>query len=236
MPAIQQGNTTTVNYQSDQPIRMSPEGAGEARLTFKCPYNSVLNTIPAPLTPHPIFPQLLAYESETNREDGDVAVITTIYRGVLAEDPEALTQYEFNLASTSEPIETHPLFAYPFDDPPVTSTEIQEINKALEQNRAPTGLGAEATVLYNKKLRGIDSFLRVGATFKKNYISENEPTDYSGVGYIAEPSDAPELPTSQNYLFIGYSWRKAGGVVYITEEYQASGLGGWDVDLYTPPA
>jgi hypothetical protein len=54
------------------------------------------------------------------------------------------------------------------------------------------------------------------------------------VGKIAEPgSPAPTPPSGQNYLCIGVSWNKTAGVVTIVEEYQLSGPGGWDQDLYS---
>lgn len=233
MAAIQSGDTTGKIYDVDMTLHQSADGSGEGRITYRCAWASVFRSMPLPMSPHPDIPGLYCFEAEAGREPGDIAKITAIYRGVLIANPSIYTQYEYNLSATSEPIETHPLFSYPPDSPPVTTTQINEIQKALEQNRDPVGLSGASKTLYDKKRRGLESFMRVGAQFRKLYIQADPPTDYSGVGRIALPSNAPHLPSGQNFLFVGYSWRKAGGVCSITEDYQASGLGGWDKDLYT---
>ena len=92
-----------------------------------------------------------------------------------------------------------------------------------------------ALLLYNKKRRGIESFLKPGGIYKKTYVSDDYPgaSLMNQVGKIAEPgSPAPTAPTGQNYLCLGVSWAKQAGVVTIMAEYQLSGPGGWDPDLY----
>lgn len=237
MPSIIIGNTKGLILQPDQSVSQAPDGSGEARLSYKTPWVNVALYIPTPLQPHPLFPSLLLFEFTTNREVGDIAKFDCIYRGVLAANPMDLAQYEGTKATTSEPIETHPLFAYPASAPPVSPAELVAINLALQNNTTPTGLGTAATLLYNKKLRGIDSYYRVATTFRKSYVSTSIPssTNVAKVGHIATSMDpnAPSLPTGANYLYTGLSWRKAAGVVSNVEEYQGSGLGSWDIDLYT---
>lgn len=239
MPSIIIGNQRQLILQPDQTVSQAPDGSGEGRLSYKCPWVYVATYIPTPLQPHPLFPSLLLYEFTTAREMGDIARFDLIYRGVLADDPTLLAQYESNKAVTAEPIETHPLFAYPPSAPPVTPTQLVAINLALQNNTAYSGTGGADTLLYNKKLRGIDSYYRVGTTFRKSYVATDLSTvsDISGVGYITTDMDsnAPTLATGQNWLWTGLSWRKAAGVVSIVEDFQASGLGAWDPDLYAKP-
>ena len=237
MSPIQIGFTSGIIYDVEQSIHQSPEGAGEAKLKFKCPWVSILGLLPAPLTPHPNFSSLLMYECEATREHGDIAVVTAIYRGVLLSNPSVYAQQEFQLSSTSEPIESHPKFSYPPENPPVTAKQIGLIQKSLDDPNVAldSSITGEALLLYNKKRRGIDSYLRVGGLFRNSYINTTTPSDYSKVGFIATstPTGAPTPPTGQNYIFTGFSWRKSGGVVSVTEDYQLSGMGGWDTDLYT---
>lgn len=223
--------------QPDQSVSQAPDGSGEARLAYMCRWAQVALYIPTPLQPHPLFPSLLLFEFSTIREPGDLALFACIYRGVLAANPMDLAQYEGNRVVTSEPIETNPIFSYPPSSPPVSPTELVAINLALDNNTAPTGLGTVATLLYNKKLRGIDSYYRVGTTFRKSYVSTDIPSSVSGVGLLIDGSpddNAPTLGAGQNWLYSGQSWRKSAGVVSVQEEYQASGLGAWDTDLYAP--
>jgi hypothetical protein len=237
MPSIIIGNQRQLILQPDQTVSQAPDGSGEGRLSYKCPWAYVATYIPTPLQSHPLFPALLLYEFTTAREVGDIARFDLIYRGVLSDDPMALAQYETNKAVTAEPIETHPLFAYPPGSPPVTPAMLTAINLALQNNAPYTGSGSGGAdvLLYKKKLRGIDSYYRVGTTFRKSYVSSYPPSDTSDVGLISDPDDshAPGLSENQNWIQSGLSWRLAAGVCSIVEDYQASGLGQWDTDLYT---
>jgi len=236
MATIRIGNVTGAIYQAEQPIHLNPDGSAQAAVTYKCVEGSSVAVIPAYLTPHPYLPSLLCYESDLDKEHGGIIRITSIYRGVLANNPEQLAQHEFGRTTTEAPIETHPLFAVPYDNPPVTPQELATIDLALQNAQDPPDtLGTAAKTLYKKKRRGIESFYRVGGVYKKTYVSANYPSAalMAKVGRISNPgSPAPSAPTGQNYLCMGVSWAKQAGVVTIMEEYQLSGLGGWDPDLY----
>ncbi len=230
------GNRTTLIRDPVSTISVAPDGSAEGKVIWRTDWALLFNVLPAPLSPHPDFPQLRLYESTVARELGNIGRIEATYRGIaFGGDNTGLQQYETNYSTSEAPVETHPLFAGPNPSSPiVTNTELQEINKALEQNRAPVGLSAPALLLYTKKLRGIESYYRVQVTYRINYSDVSPPSDYAQVGKIKTPpgSNVPGLASGQNWLFIGFSWRLAGGVTYITEEFLASGLGGWDADLY----
>lgn len=236
MATIKIGNVTGAIYQAEQPVHLNPDGSGQATLTYKCTESSPFAVIPAYLTSHPYLPELKAYESDLDREHGGIIRISTTYKGVLANNPEELAQHDFSRTVSQEPVETHPLFALPRSNPPVTASEITVIELALQNAQPPTvTLSSKAQLLYEKKLRGIDSYLRSGSVYRKSYVSKNIPTtgELAEVGKIKNPgSPAPPAPTDQEYLFVGLSWNKTAGVVTITEEYQLSGIGGWDPDLY----
>lgn len=236
MATIRIGNVTGAIYQAEQPIHLNPDGSAQASITYKCAETASVATIPAYLTPHPYLPNLLCYESDLDKEHGGVIRITSIYRGVLANNPEQLAQHEFGRTTTEAPIETHPLFAVPYENPPVTPTQLAAIELALQNAQdPPDSITGPAKTLYNKKRRGIESFLKPGGIYKKTYVKDTYPSSalMNKVGKIAQPgSPAPNAPTGQNYLCIGISWAKQAGVVTIMEEYQLSGPGGWDRDLY----
>lgn len=241
MPPVQIGTAALPNYQAEgYTVHQAPDGSGEARLTYKTSITTGgYFVVPTPLTAHPDYPSLLCYESELALEQGDIGVVTSIFRGVLADDPQDLAQYEFNLTAISQPIQTHPLFSQPTSAPPVTPSDLAKIQNAIDTNMigGPTGLSTSAGyLLYNKLIRGQESFFGPSAQYKINYCSSSIPADYSKVGFIASPvfpsGFTPSYSTYQNWLFIGFSWRKAAGVVQITEEYQLSGIAGWDTDLY----
>ena len=236
MATIKIGNATGAIYQTEQPIHLNPDGSGQATITYKCAEESQFAVIPAYLTSHPYLPELKAYESDLDHEPGGIIRITTIYKGVLADNPEELAQHDFSRTVSQEPIESHPLFAIPRSNPPVSPEEYATIELALQNAEPPSpALTGAANMLYEKKLKGLDSYLRSGSIYRKSYVSADIPAagDLEGVGKIKAPgTPAPEAPNNQEYLFVGLSWNKTAGVVTITEEYQLSGIGGWDPDLY----
>ena len=238
MALIRIGNVTGVIYQAERPIHINPDGSAQGSITYKCTTDGVGTIlIPPFLSSHPFEPKLKCYETSTNWELGGIFVVTSIYKGVLADNPEELAQHEFGRTTTEAPIETHPRFAIPLNDPPVTVQELAIIELALQNatDPPPDSLNEAATLLYNKKRRGIESYLKPGGIYKKTYASNTIPEAslMQRVGYIYNPeAPAPTPPSGQNYLCIGISWVKAAGVVTINEEYQLSGPGGWDTDLY----
>jgi len=241
MPTIQIGNFVE-QYQPDgDDVKQGPDGSGEATLTFKRSSDSfTLASLPNPLSEHPKYSALRLYEAQAKREPGNIMVVTCTYRGVIVGNRFTFAQQEFNVATSAEPIETHPIFSNPVENPPVTPTELATIQRFLDNNTVPvytiasTGATAAGVMLYNKKRRGIDSYLSIGGTYKLSYIQENIPTDYSPVGnIIIAPPLAPIPPGSRTYLYSGLSWRKQGGVVSVNEEYTMSGPTGWDKDLYS---
>ena len=236
MATIKIGNVTGAIYQAERPLHLNPDGSATASLTYKCTSESAFVVIPAYLSAHPFIPELKCYESDLDQELGGIVRITTIYKGVLASNPEELAQHDFARTTTESPIETHPKFYVPIDNPPVSPSDLAVIELALQNAQPPPStLTGAARTLYDKKLRGIESFLRPGGIYKKTYASPDIPGAalMNQVGKIATPGKpAPTPPSGQNYLCVGVSWTKQAGVVTIMEDYQLSGPGGWDPDLY----
>lgn len=239
MAAILRGNKSLI-LQPDQTVEQAADGSGVARLSYKCPWEKLNDFLPEPLQPHPVFPTLLLYTFTIAREPGDIGRYDCVFYGVLAKDPMALAQYDVSVSTSSEPVETHPRFAYPPETPPVTPAQLSAIELALQNNLSEPNPSAvpnpsAAYTLWLKKRRGIDSYLRVGTTFRKTYVAIVPPVDQYGlIGKIVDLNDAnaPTPPKGQNYIATGVSWRKQAGVVTVTEESLLSGLGGWDTDLY----
>jgi hypothetical protein len=240
MASIIVGQTTGIIYQTSQPLTIATDGTITSVITFKINGSIAnnLSSIPTYLAAHPYIPELLAYESQTDQEEGPVTVCTTTYKGtLLTAENESGTQLEFDRATTESPVETHPRFALPRENPPVTSSELTTIELYLQNaENPPDGLLNEAAQsLYNLKRRGIESYLKPGQVFKKTYVRNAIPAGsvIDNVGKITDPpAFAPVAPQGQNYLYLGASWKKQAGVVTIVESYQLSGPGGWDPTLY----
>jgi hypothetical protein len=244
MATIQIGDTTHTIEQVENPVTLAPDGSGSGVVSWRGKYSVIAGSLPVPLSSHPTYSTLLMYEYVVTREPGDMGRIDATYRGVLAEYPLDFIQEDVSVATSAEPIETHPLFAYPPTAPPVTVTQINLVQKALANNVTPDPTlivpASAADSYYQRKRRGYDSYLRRGTTYRQNYCATAAPTDYTHVGYIQTPTDTTSAPpppagSPQNYICTGISWRRMGGVYYVTKEWQLSGPGGWDTFLYTMP-
>lgn len=233
----------------EQQGTIMPDGSAEFTMKYRVPWDNLFSYLPSPLQPHPTFPALLYYDGEVSKEEGAMGNLINRYRGIFASDPISLEQVDGTIATTAEPIETSPVFTGPPgtspDQSPVTRNDISVVGNALANNSPPASVdsllsGPQAVLYYTKKLRGIDSFYRTGFTWRRHYCSTSIPDYTNLVGYIVIPPSSPfappSPPTGQNYLFSGIGWRQQGGVVTIDEEYQLSGPGGWDTDLYTAPS
>lgn len=238
--SIRIGDVTGAIYQPERPTHLNPDGSGQSSLTYKCALTSGAAVIPAYLTPHPYLPKLKCYESDLDQEPGGIIRITSIYKGVLADNPKELAQHEFSRTLTEAPLETHPIFALPRDAPPISASKLAEVELALQNCEPENSSWDDITKkLFQKKRRGIESYLKPGAIYKKTYVDDQIPdsTLLARAGKVFEPgSPCPDAPTDQQYLCMGVTWVKQAGVVTITEEYQLSGPGGWDPDLYAPPS
>jgi hypothetical protein len=244
------GNDLTWIKQSDQKITQGPDGSVQATLSYKCKWISIKQFIPTPLQKHPEFPSLLLYEYSLEKEPGEIGRFDLVYRGVLLNNTDLgkLAQEEATLTISTEPIETHPTFAGKRDatgnwpaSPPVSKSELNAIDIALRSSVNYTSSNTAAQKLYDRKLRGIDSYYRIGTTYRNNYVQTKAPVagQYAVVGksiindsFKQIYSNAPVPAEGQAYLMTGLSWRKAGGAYYINQEFQLSGNGGWDSVLY----
>lgn len=241
----------------EQTVNFMPDGSAEAVMKYRVPWANLFTYVPTGLQPHPTFPALLYYDGEASKEEGGMGNLLNRYRGIYAADPIAFTQVDGAISTTAEPLETAPLFYGPtrpinptgFDDidAPLNHYDINAVNLALQYNTDPifTGYpsgysqGTKAYSYYLKKITGRDSYFRVGFVWRRHIVQPTVPDYTNLVGYIVLPPNTPfpppTPPAGQNYLFSGIAWRQQGGVVTVDEEYQLSGPGGWDIDLYTYP-
>jgi hypothetical protein len=234
MSVLIRGDTTSFVAEVGDTVSQAADGSAEAHLTYHGTYENVSSKLPVPLQPHPTFPSLLLYSFDLKRTEGGLGSMSCVYRGILISNPLAYYQMEYQASMTSEPIETNKAFAYPRSAPPVSPTELAAINLALENNVPYTSSNTSAQLLYNKKILGIESYLRIGGTFSQSYVMGSIPSIPGTVGAIVSPPSGcpPAVATGGNYLYAGFSWRKSGGLVNVSETYNQSGPSGWDPDLY----
>jgi hypothetical protein len=260
MSATQIGALTTAQLirQPGETITMDAVGGFKAQVTFECAWKDYPSLIPKKLDPHPDFPQLLLNQSQTTRIEGDIASIQCSYQGLLSNNNQDLPPTEYSLQTTNnqEPIDVHPFFASAgLDDRQLvnqilSATEQQKYNEGVtalyaykwpndasgnaSTKQAPNNSSRYAAIqLFQYKAAGITSYYMPTQIFTISYASYARPSKSGDVGKILTPSNAPTLNNGKNWLFMGQTWKRAGGYYQIQETYQASYDGGWNTTLYT---
>lgn len=139
-------------------------------------------------------------------------------------------------------LRTVPLQAHPkYKD--LTAEEQKEVkdfvqnpisgSKALPDWSSFAGV-TEMADLATKLLEGQESYYEPSVILRKTFFSSSLPSG-SKLGKIKDPSIYyGAKPDNADWLLVSLSARGQGGSYTITEEYELSGEGGWDPDIYTP--
>jgi hypothetical protein len=145
---------------------------------------------------------------------------------------------EIITGTRTEPIETYAGSGnYNFSN--MAPEDVKEVKDAVNDIgnasvEIPT-TGAKAE-LYNLLIKGVTSYLAPAITMRFTYVSSGPPS-LANLMKIFTPRGAPILPGGGNWLFTNCSYvieRVNGRVQYrITEDYSASGKGGWNSDIYS---
>jgi hypothetical protein len=173
-------------------------------------------------------------------EDGGYEV-TLHFEGMEGTAPkEDETTFEFDVSMSEDPIEAHPNF-----DAISEKYGWDEVEKAFP--KFPPGTATSDGSALGKKskakknpLYGTESFLSVGAVFRKTYASLTIPAGVlRGIGAIVErpPNigqfQIPSTGSKRNWLKLAPKIRRRGNSVEVTEEWMLSGPNGWNSDVYS---
>jgi len=173
-------------------------------------------------------------------EDGGYEV-TLHFEGMEGTGPkEDETTFEFDVSMSEDPIEAHPNF-----DAISEKYGWDEVEKAFP--KFPPGTATSDGSALGKKskakknpLYGTESFLSVGAVFRKTYASRTIPAGVlRGIGAIVErpPNigqfQIPSTGSKRNWLKLAPKIRRRGNSVEVTEEWMLSGPNGWNSDVYS---
>lgn len=144
---------------------------------------------------------------------------------------------EFIGSLRTVPLQAHPRYSS------LTNEEQKEVKDFVENpvdgsKAFPPGWSSYAgvttmTELATKLLSGIESYYEPSVIIRKTYPSTSLPTGKK-LGKVKSPNVYyASVPTDGNWLLINLSARGLPGNYTITEEYEMSGEGGWDQDIYT---
>jgi hypothetical protein len=165
--------------------------------------------------------------------------VTVHYEGLDGNPAEEQITFEFDISMSEDPIEAHPNFdgiseKYGWD----------EVERAFPKYPPDTvsegGALARKSKAKKNALYGTESYLAVGAVFRKTYAVQTIP---SGVlhgigGIVSRPPDIgqfrmPATGSKRNWLKLAPKIRRRGNSVEITEEWMLSGPNGWNSDIYS---
>jgi len=142
---------------------------------------------------------------------------------------------ELVAASRTEPIETFSSSNANYNFASLSSATIKAVKDAVNADAAAPSSGAELN-LYRLLLQGVISYLAPSTVMRFTFVS-SEPPSLVNLMRVITPAGAPALPGGGNWLFTNCSYvlevTQAGTPQYrITEEYTASGRGGWNPYIY----
>ena len=171
-----------------------------------------------------------------------VFIITFDYEGIdqkAEPSPQDEVTFELDTTMSEDPIETHPKFS-----------ELKKIYGWNQDDRRfaemISGTGQGATALSSggqqrsSPLFGTDSWLVVGALFRKTYASKAYPPALlQGIGTITKAPPGigqfklPPLGKLRNWLKLAPKVKLRGNCLEISEEWMMSGPRGWIEDVYS---
>lgn len=143
---------------------------------------------------------------------------------------------EFIGSLRTKPLQAHPRYAT------LTAEEQKEVkdfvqnpisgSKALPDWSSFAGV-TEMAELATKMLEGQESYYEPSVILRKTFFSASLPSG-DKLGKIKNPSVYyGAAPTDADWLLVSVSARGQSGAYTVTEEYELSGEGGWDADIYT---
>lgn len=170
------------------------------------------------------------------------AKVTTIAGAFSAASPGSTVTdntIELVAGSRTEPIETFVSTDSNYNFSGLSAEDLKEVKDAVADvgsgNVTPPSSGAKAN-LYRYLVKGITSYLAPSVTLRYIYTTSTVPSLTNIMRTIRRPNNAPGLPDGGNWLFVNLTYQ----VVFdgtntryrVTEEFLASGRGGWDANLY----
>jgi hypothetical protein len=147
----------------------------------------------------------------------------------------ATSTVELVAGSRTEPIETFSSTDEAYDFASLSSASIKAVKDAVNADAVAPTSGA-ALNLYRLLLQGVTSYLAPSTVMRFTWVSDSPPSLVNLMKTFT-PADAPDLPEDANWLFTNCSYvleiSQDGTRKYrITEEYTASGPGGWNANIY----
>ena len=237
----EQGRMTSGTWEKQPGAVFSKERTGLVtyRVQYKCDKAEIFDLLPDLGSQDPDHDFLYLDRIEAIEENLELATCSLVYAGTVRPAEEEPPVFDLSLTTATRPIETHPAFFSAAGD----------FGTSLVDAAGGTGDGYanfDATTktflgfgnLATGGLIGVTEYLDANQlTWSKTYLTKTQPTDLSDVGKIDTPDSdtsnpVPTLGTGQNWLYVGLTWQKRGIIYQVTKNWRASGLNGWNTNIY----
>jgi hypothetical protein len=232
---------TTAEWTADR----DDNGVWRGTATYYCGISVVNDLIPPRFSPHPIWSGMLCTTVKMTGEDGGMVRIDANYDGALGGGGEGEfgevgePEYSLDRTVSEEPLETHIRYLDHLSNQELAEVRELAQNPVVDADGVPeeadtAGWDVRKIELYDKLRRGFTSYLDAKQTWKVSKTQTAAPTGVANVGKIDTPEGpAPTLPSDRNWINMGVSYVRRGGLYVVEESWQASDRGGWDADIYT---
>lgn len=247
------GNQLTALLESeDSDYKQDKTGVCSASVKYTGKWPGAVTQASA-ITRHPDFPYLVRESFSVTRVSPLLAEVTMEFRGVEnGEHSAPAKRYKTKMATSQEPIETHPDFAA-FGGLPKEGGGTNDKGAMFDEKMKFTGFAVEDTVAdppkftypsANQNKAGVRAYLAKGLTFTETItFNENQRTQATAVldniceygGRVDPPSSSWLLPTpsgAENWLLVDGDVEEVGDGVKVTRTWRLSGPRGWDQDIY----
>ena len=188
----------------------------------------------------------LPYRSRTfAQEDDGTFKVTLHFEGLSNDGPQnddEKVTFELDTSMAEDPIQTHPFFdklksRYGWDA--VKEQFAETLPESDGGQQSALGGASDSSKTKKNPLFGVESWLVVGAIFRKTYAARIIPASIlRGIGTIIgrppgiEQFRIPSAAKKRNWLKLAPKIKRRGNAVEITEEYMLSGPNGWVSDVY----
>lgn len=212
--------------QPDRSVNEKNDGTLEGTIVFKCDIDDI-GSLPSFGDLHPDDDRLEAYNVATSYGALNVVTRTNSYFGLSSTsggtDANGRT-VSFSGGHNNEPIETHP----DFEEFAGTAENPNLENGALWDKITGEFIGFDTF----SKQAGVKYYLTPATMISVSYWTDSVPILKKRMQIVDKITGVRKQDGVKNYLRTDTLYRQTGSSYQVTEQYLASGVDGWDGEIY----
>lgn len=180
----------------------------------------------------PDFPGSLesaTLEREEEVHEGDKWTVTRYYASTPS-SVAAKTEYQLDVSLSNESIETHPKFKTVI----ATESNGAQFDATTGEFQGFFKYPKDGLTVSNEEWIGVRDYLAPGVIWRETSYGGDYSGVLSGIGKIdTPPGPCPSAPSGMNWLYVGGSASRQGGLMVRRREWRLSGPRGWNSTIYS---